>query len=176
MLSFLATAIWTIDAILKLASPSDPQIRPDGTGLAYVYRGAIYTQALKTDATPSQIERGSRPRWSPDSKRLAFLNDGQVHVQDITAGGTKVVTHSATPVNSYMWSPNGQQIAYLANDPSKPEDPIIAGQTRWYSRLYLQPISGGDAKLITKANRHVVVLRALAGLHARCICRAAFTS
>ena len=26
----------------------------------------------------------------------------------------------------------------------------------WYSRLYLQPLSGGDAKLVTKANRHVV--------------------
>jgi dipeptidyl aminopeptidase/acylaminoacyl peptidase len=156
LLSFLATAIWTIDAILKLASPSDPQIRPDGTGFAYVYRGGVYTQSLKQETAPAQIGPGSRPRWSPDSKRLAFLKEGQVSVKDIPAGGIKVVTHSATPVNSYVWSPDGRQIAYLANDPSKPEDPIVAGQIHWYSRLYLQPVSGGDPKLITKANRHVI--------------------
>ena len=135
MLSFLATAIWTIDAILKLASPSDPQIRPDGSAFGLRVPWRNLHAGVEDRCYAFTIERGSRPRWSPDSKRLAFLNDGQVHVQDITAGGTKVVTHSATPVNSYMWSPDGQQIAYLANDPSKPEDPIIAGQTRWYSRL-----------------------------------------
>lgn len=154
MLNFLATAVWTIDAILKLAAPSDPQIRPDGAAFAYVYRGAVYRQDLKSKDA-AQIASGARPRWAPDSKKLAFLKDGQIHVMELT-GKERTVTRSATPILTYAWSHDSRQIAYLANDPAGPEDPIVAGQTRWYGRVYLQPLSGGEAKRITKADRHVV--------------------
>ncbi len=157
MLSFLATTLWTVDAILKLASPSDPQIRPDGGACAYVYRGNVYTQGLRSPSTAAvTVAQGSRPRWSPDSKTLAFLREGQVHVRDIRSGSARVVTKSATPVTSFAWSADGNQIGYIASDSTKAEDPIVSSHAGSYSRLYLQPISSGGAKRITTANRHVL--------------------
>jgi dipeptidyl aminopeptidase/acylaminoacyl peptidase len=96
-----------------------------------------------------RIGEGSRPRWSPDGKQLAFLK-GQVRVKD------SQLTHAATPVTSFAWSADGRYIAYLAADASPAEDPIVAGASRAYSRLYVQPISGGDAKLITRKDRHII--------------------
>lgn len=154
MLSLLAAAVWTIDALLQLAAPSDPQIRPDATGLAYVYRGSVYVQSLNPGSSAQRIASGSRPRWSPDSKHLAFL-DGQVFLNDLSGGEARAVTRAPARVSSFAWSPDGRHIVYLSAD-AAPEDPIVAGQTRSYSRLYLQPVSGGDPRLITKANRHVV--------------------
>ena len=150
MLSFLAAAVWTVDAVLQLASPSDPQMRPDGTAFAYVYRGSIYSQDLNAANTAVRIGTGSRPRWSPDSKQLALIREGQVYV------GDRLVTRASAAISSFAWSSDGRHIAYIAADASKPPDPIVAGQDLVYSRLYLQAVSGGDLKLVSKKDRHVV--------------------
>ena len=42
MPSPLLLSIWTIDALLKLSTFSDPQIRPDGKMYAYVRQGNVY--------------------------------------------------------------------------------------------------------------------------------------
>lgn len=150
MLSFLAAAVWTVDAVLQLASPSDPQMRPDGTAFAYVYRGSIYSQELNAANTAVRIGAGSRPRWSPDSRQLALIRDGQVYV------GDRLVTPASAAISSFAWSSDGRHIACIATDASKPADPILAGQDLVYSRLYLQAVSGGDSKLVSKKDRHVV--------------------
>ena len=151
MINLLAAAVWTIDALLQLASPSDPQIRPDGGAFAYVYRGAVYTQSLEAGSAAARVASGSRPRWSPDSKHLAFLQDGQVR-----SGDSRTLARSQAPVTAYSWTPDGRQIAYLAPDASDANDPIIAGRPGAYSRLYLQPVSGGEARLISRRDRHVI--------------------
>src|SRR5437867_7553265 len=77
---------WTVDAILNIPTLSDPQIRPDGRQYAYVrrsldgktWRNAVYVAPIPAGAA-HEIGRGSRPRWSPDSRHLAFLH-GQVYV------------------------------------------------------------------------------------------------
>jgi dipeptidyl aminopeptidase/acylaminoacyl peptidase len=153
---------WTIDAILNIAVLSDPQIRPDGRSYAYVqrslngsaWRNAVHLSPIGSGA-PREVATGVRPRWSPDSLRLAYL-DGQVHVLDIKHGGARVVTHSATPVISYSWTPDGKGIAYLAADPSPEPDPIVADRDYRYARLYLQPLDGGEPRRLTIADRHVV--------------------
>ena len=153
---------WTVDAILNVPTVSDPQIRPDGRAYAYVRRtlaGAQWRNSVYLDSIPSgsarSISAGSRPRWSPDAKRLAYL-DGQVSVFDLDSGRSRIVTHSPTPVGSYSWTPDGRGIAYLAVDPGPAPDPIVADTGYRYSRLYLQPLSGGEPRRLTQADRHVV--------------------
>jgi dipeptidyl aminopeptidase/acylaminoacyl peptidase len=154
LLSLLA-AVWTIDALLQLAAPSDPQIRPDGSAFAYVYRGSVHVQPLKSGGTAERAGSGSRPRWSPDSKYLAFL-DGQIFLSDLSGAQARAVTHAPGRISSFAWAPDSRHIAYLATDASVPEDPIVMGRARSFSRLYVQSVSGEPARLVTTANRHVV--------------------
>lgn len=58
------------------------------------------------------------PRWSPDSKWLAYLerHDGVVQVVRVAAAGGEAlaVTHSNVDVRSFDWSLDGTEIHYLA--------------------------------------------------------------
>src|SRR5437867_12197380 len=106
-----ASQPWTIDALLNIPTLSDPQIRPDGQSFAYVRRNAvgnawrstIYIASIPSGAAQA-VAAGARPRWSPDSAHLAYL-DNQVHVS-----GAGIVTHSPLPVVTYCWTPDGHGI------------------------------------------------------------------
>src|SRR5258708_37169582 len=153
---------WTVEAILNIPSLSDPQIRPDGRYYAYVQRGlagsawrsAVHMAPIGSGAA-REVATGARPRWSPDSSRLAYL-DGQVHVLDMKGGIARVATHSTSPVISSPWTPDGKGIAYLAADSGPEPDPIVADRDYRYSRLYLQSLDGGEPRRLTTADRHVV--------------------
>ena len=160
--ALFAAQPWTVDAILNIDTLSDPQIRPDGRFYAWVQRslqGNAWRNTVRMAAIPSGggkvVARGTRPRWSPDSSRLAYLNK-QVHVLDLKSGGSGVVTHAPSPVTSYCWTPDGRGIAYLAADAGPQPDPIVADRDYRYSRLYLQSADGGEPRRLTMADRHVI--------------------
>jgi dipeptidyl aminopeptidase/acylaminoacyl peptidase len=147
---------WTVDAILNIPALADPQIRPDGRQVAYVrrslagkaWRNAIYVAPIP--AGPAhEVAQGSHPRWSPDSRHLAWLR-GQVYVDG------RAVTHSATPAVTYSWTPDSAGVAYLAADPGVALDPIVADRDYRYVRLYIRPLAGGEPRRVTQADRHVV--------------------
>src|SRR5438876_11965513 len=88
---------WTVEAILNIPSLGDPQIRPDGRYYAYVQRGlagaawwSVVHMAPIGSGAARKVATGARPRWSPDSLRLASL-DGHVHVLDLKRSGDRVV-------------------------------------------------------------------------------------
>jgi dipeptidyl aminopeptidase/acylaminoacyl peptidase len=147
---------WTVDSILNIPTLSDPQLRPDGRQVAYVRRsldGKKWRSVIYVSPVPAgparEIGPGSRPRWSPDSKRLAWMR-GQVYVDG------SAVTHSGSPPANFSWTPDGSAIAYLAADPGAEPDPIVADSDYRYARLYIQPLTGGMPRRITTADRHVV--------------------
>jgi dipeptidyl aminopeptidase/acylaminoacyl peptidase len=145
-----------VEALMQLASPSDPQIRPDGKAYAYVYRRAVHVAPLAGNgASDKQIATGTRPRWSPDSRSLAFL-DKQIQLHDVSRGSTRRLTNSELLITSFSWVPDGRAIAYVAVDGGPEPDPVVADHDYRFARLYLQPLAGGAPKLITKADRHVV--------------------
>ena len=61
----------------------------------------------------------SQPALSPDGTRVAVIrNDqGKVHVWvlDVASGKETQITSGAAPHTSPVWSPDGKQIAYIAN-------------------------------------------------------------
>ena len=110
---------------------SGPQISPDGKWIAYevgtpnleanrVVRDIWLVSAEGGEAR--QITRGgsdTRPRWSPDGKRIAFLSsrDGEQQVYWITldGGDANPLTSLSGGADTELWSPDGKWIAFVSS-------------------------------------------------------------
>jgi dipeptidyl aminopeptidase/acylaminoacyl peptidase len=86
----------------------------------------------------------SDPQWSPDSSQIAFVTRPTTKVDDSAwadvwvtdlEGNAKKFFENAGPDTSPRWSPDGRTLAIA----SKPQ----AGNTQWFSKLYLFPAEGG---------------------------------
>lgn len=136
----------TIDDYFRIKSVSDPQISPEGDWVAYV----VATRSLKDDknheriwmipsaggqAIPVTAEgiTSSHPRWSPDGKYLAFLSarpdakdahddaKKQVWLLDRRGGEAQQLTDTIQDVDDFAWSPSGDRLALVLQDPSRDE-------------------------------------------------------
>ena len=110
---------------------SEPQISPDGKWIAY----SVSTPDLETNhairdiwlvpaagGETRQLTRGgsdTRPRWSPDGKKLAFISarDGtpQVYYVPLEGGEATRVTFLSTGADNELWSPDGKTIAFISS-------------------------------------------------------------
>lgn len=158
MFSLLLFAAWTIESLLNLPRLDDPQLRPSGEMYAYAKQGEILVSPLGGNP-PRLVHSGRRPRWSPDSRQLAFIarQDGtdQIFLYDAASGGVRQFTHSQTAVGLYSWSPDGRAIAFLAPEAGPAQDPLVAGEYHHYSLLYWQSMDSGEARRITSSGAHV---------------------
>jgi len=109
---------------------SDAQLSPDGRFIAFVVeeladttaRGrkvpCIWLVATTGNAGPRRLTPPGRaatlPRWSPDSRGIAFLSQNQIHLQDIE-GGTRQISKSDGSIGDFTWSPDGAEIAYVSS-------------------------------------------------------------
>jgi dipeptidyl aminopeptidase/acylaminoacyl peptidase len=148
----LAAAAWTIDAILAISTPANPRIHPDGSRIAYEWKGAIYTAPVSAPQKASKVAEGSRPQWVPGTSVLAYeANDGQVHLSSGLA-----VTASPAPVGAFAFDAGGASIYYLALPQRLSADPIVSTQQRPNQRLYRRSLKGGDAVAVSPPHWHVV--------------------
>jgi dipeptidyl aminopeptidase/acylaminoacyl peptidase len=158
MLSAMLLAKWTVEALLGLTQIQDPQIRPAGEMYSYVQNGEILLSPLR-GGEARHIHKGRRPRWSPDSNRLAFITraDGtdQIFIYEMASGSLHQFTHAKASTGFYSWAPDGRAIAFLAADPGPSPDPIVSGQHSNFSRLYWQAMDAAAARQITSGTAHV---------------------
>lgn len=124
--------------LFSLEYASDPQFRPDGGGVAYVRvandimtdrgRRSIWLVDPKTGVQSPLVadERSnSRPRWSPDGKRLAYVVSGpdgspQIHVRWMDTGRSAQVAVLEQAPGDLAWSPDGKSLAILMLTPDEP--------------------------------------------------------
>lgn len=120
-----------VQALLKIARIGDPQISPDGRTVAFTVQTIdlennrkprhIYVVPI-TGGTPRRLtEAGNlndRPRWSPDSKRLALISDrggsAQVWLMDPDGAGARQVTHLPTEAGGVLYSPDGKNLLFTS--------------------------------------------------------------
>lgn len=110
---------------------SSPQISPDGNWIAYevgipdldanrIVRNISIVPAKGGESR--QLTQGgsdTRPRWSPDGKKIIFLSerDGTQQVYSIRpeGGDATQVTSLSTGADSELWSPDGRWIAFVSS-------------------------------------------------------------
>ena len=124
----------TTDHYFDLEKITDAQISPDGAQVVYSRQQAnrIYDRwdrsiwIMNADGSRHRfLAKGSDARWSPDSKRVLYLADGdtgkpQIFVRHVDVDGPPTpVTHATEAVANALWAPNGQSIAFTMFVPQK---------------------------------------------------------
>jgi dipeptidyl aminopeptidase/acylaminoacyl peptidase len=120
-----------VNALLELKRIGDPQLSPDGKLVAFTVQSVdvaankkpvqVWIVPLEGGA-PRQItqdgESNQRPRWSPDSKRIAYLSDrggsSQIWMMDPDGGNAKQVTNLATEADGHLFSPDGKNLVFTS--------------------------------------------------------------
>ena len=172
--------------LFDLSTAADPQISPDGRWIAYVRRtndimtdravASIWLIDVATGAQRPLITDGNSfsPRWSPDGKRLAYVQaaDGapQLYVLWMDSGSSAKVAGLPDSPQAIRWSPTGRQLAYLmsvpdegpklGSAPPKPEGAKWAEPLQVMDKVVYRTDEGGYVK---PGFDHIFVVDALGG-------------
>jgi|SRR5579871_892471 len=120
-----------VNALLALKRISDPQISPDGQWVAFTVQTVdaaankkpqqIWVVPLAGGA-PKQIthdgENNQRARWSPDSKRIAYVSDrsgsSQIWLMDPDGSNPKQATSFSAEADGVLFSPDGKNLLFTS--------------------------------------------------------------
>jgi dipeptidyl aminopeptidase/acylaminoacyl peptidase len=119
-------------ALLQLARIGDPQVSPDGRLVAFqaqtidVIGNKKITQIYVTPVAGGvarQITQAGqdneRPRWSPDSRRIAFVSDrggsSQIWLMDADGGDPRQVTNLLTEAGGVLFSHDGKNLVFTSD-------------------------------------------------------------
>jgi len=125
-----AQQTFDVHALLKLSRVGDPQVSPDGKTVAFT----VQTVDESANTKPTQIYivpvaggepirvtsagNNEHPRWSPDSKQIAFISDrggsSQVWIMAPDGTGARQVTSLSTEAGGVVWSPDGQNLVFTS--------------------------------------------------------------
>ncbi|HJW71312.1 MAG TPA: S9 family peptidase [Geothrix sp.] len=124
-LTLLASRPMQVDDLFRVKRVSDPQVSVTGA-MAYQV-GSVDVQANKTithiwfqpaggQAKPLDLGPGSqsRPRFSPDGKRLAYEADDQIWIVDLASRKHHQATKISGGASGQTWSPDGKWLAFLS--------------------------------------------------------------
>ena len=138
IIGYAATPLWMRDL----------QISPDGTEIAFCYKGDIYKVPAKGGTATQLTTQDSyecTPIWSPDGKQIAFASDrnGNFDIFVMSANGgaaRRLTTHSTNELPS-TFTPDGKYILFSASiqDPASSALFPAASMTE----LYKVPTAGG---------------------------------
>ena len=126
------------------------RISPDGTKIAFCYKGDIYVvsstggQAVQLT---SQSSYETQPVWSPDGTKLAFASDRKgnfdVFVMPSTGGQPERLTRNSAAETPWTFSPDGKYI-YFSASIQDPASSMLFPSGR-LTEVYKVPVEGGRA-------------------------------
>jgi len=125
------TEVFDVQAMMRVARISDPQLSPDGRWVAFtVQRVDLEANTRPTHiylvpvggGTPRRLteqgNRNERPRWSPDSRQIAFISDrggsSQVWIMNADGSQARQITNLATEADGVLFSPDGKRLIFTS--------------------------------------------------------------
>jgi len=166
--------VLTPEQTLQRWQLGDLQISPGGRRIAFVATAPVQgtkrsrhvwvldvvTRKVRQFTSSDKAEWA--PRWSPDGNALAFLSDRsdttQIYLLWLEGGEGQALTESKSDIQSYAWSPNGRQLAYLAAEPRTDEaeqrqedkdDARVVDRDERHPQLWLSDIESKQVRPLT---------------------------
>ena len=149
-------------------SLAEPSLAPDRAEIVFVSGGDIWTAALaggEARLLVSHPATESRPLYSPDGSRLAFMSNrtgaNEIYVLDLATGDTRRLTYDNWPNQLDSWSRDGRWVYFSssARDISGMRDvhrisseggtPMQMAADRFRNEYWSAPAPSGDALAIT---------------------------
>ncbi len=130
-IAFAQKRPFTASAMMELQRLSDPQISPDGKWVTF----GVQTVDVDANRKPQQIwivplsggspkqitqdgRANQRARWSPDSKRIAYVSDrggsSQIWLMDPDGSNAKQVTTLSTEADGVVFSRDGKNLLFTS--------------------------------------------------------------
>jgi len=172
---------FTPDVALDVRTPSDVQVAPDGSQIAFCLApighrqteptSTIYVIPADGSAAPRAVTGSEHnnvaPRWSPDGAALVFLSDrvkrGEAQLHRVAVGGGEPVrlTELLGGVANPAWRPDGRAIAFTARRRAlaaedEPKSDVKVWSEQWRPHaVAVAPAYGGAPLVLGPAAGHV---------------------
>ncbi|MDR3220028.1 MAG: peptidase S41 [Dysgonamonadaceae bacterium] len=130
-----------------------PAISPDGSQIAFSYKGDIYTVPVsggEARQLTMHIAHDYMPVWAPDGKNIAFASNRfgnfDIYIVSINGGAALRLTTFSGAESPYAFTPDGKNIVFGA----KIQAPAVSAAfpSAVMSELYKVSISGGRPEQI----------------------------
>jgi dipeptidyl aminopeptidase/acylaminoacyl peptidase len=130
-IAFAQKGPFDVNALLELKRLGDPQISPDSQWVTFTVQSVDVSANKKPQqiwivplqgGEPRQLthegEANHRARWSPDSKRIAYISDSggssQIWLMDPDGANARQLTSLATEADNIIWSPDGKNFVFTS--------------------------------------------------------------
>jgi dipeptidyl aminopeptidase/acylaminoacyl peptidase len=117
----------TFEDLAAVKAVADPQLSPDGRTVLYTVRTTDVAGNRRTATTyaiplgggdarafPDDTSHVVEARWSPDGRRVAYTNAGQLWIANADGSGRRKLTSLNGGASGPVWSPTGDRIAFVS--------------------------------------------------------------